>query len=921
MGIAKSSLRLLIIDDNETDRSNFKRLMERSLISSFEIIEASSEMEAIRALHTEKIDCVILEYDLPGTHGLDLLKAIKNSTPMTTPIILLTRIKSEDAATSALELGATSYLTKSDSEASLVAKTILNSIRTMNLKQLYIPKSTRVTIYLSGIILMILSAVVSIGWQIHSVTLVQVLPHYPPMQYNTALSFLILGTGIFSLIKVPRLSIILSALVFLISSLTLMQYIFQVNFGLDQLFMQPFTLMKSSHPGRMSPNTALCFMLASTALFFNAENILFRYQQILAIIFSTFVLILGSIAIVGYATNIPTAYNWGMLTGMNIITASCMTTSGVGLLTFSLRSLTHDIFTIKFLPIVTVLLGSLFFLLLWQALVAEEDRGMVIKTEYDAGQIKDSIDAKINTFSDALMRMQKRLEYQTSFPESAWRFDANLYLSSIKGFEAIAWVSSANTWFIENNHDYPASISQPTFKTCLDQASNQPHSIDTSFVTIPSQHSLENFCIVRVSSKGSLIGLVNLRVFLNDILYATSDKFYRFSLFRNNNIMEIGPGTGEVLSSDWITSVSLPEIDNDLKIRLWPTDKFLRQNSFVFPMYSLMAGMLITLLLALVQHFWIKAHQERKNLMAAIKKQQTLEMRFQAITVSAIDAIIMFDKEDKIVFWNPAATHIFGYALYEVIGSHIQNLIIPTRYLQAYREGFRRFFESSEQGQLLGRAFEIIARKKDGGELPIEISVSAVRMLDKWEAIAIVRNITDRKKAEEIIKHQANYDILTDLPNRLLFSELLKKSIEEADKLGSAVSLMTIDLDLFKPVNDEFGHEAGDELLRQVSHRLLESVRASDSVARVGGDEFAIILTNLHHHKKETLAIVEKILKEIQKPFLIYENKVTIGCSIGIVSYPTDANNQRDLIIKADDAMYTAKKSGKCQFCFYTYMK
>ncbi len=907
----------LIVDANETDRAACKYMLKKALNVPFSIIEASNEIEALRALQEKSIDCIILDINLPGSSGNDLIKTLKNSVQDTIPIVILTAYGNKNAAENAVDAGANHYLVKSETSPTYLADIILSTIQKQSLESHHISKLIRWLLYTSGLIIILLASMVLYGWYVHSNLLVQVLPHFPPVQYNTALGFLLLGTGIVSLHKYPRISLVLAPLVFLLSSMTLLQYVFSTNFGIDQLFIKPFTVSHSSHPGRMAPNTALCFMIGSMALFLNAENILFRYQQILAVICSSFILMLGLIALVGYAANIPTAYNWGMLTGMNIITASCMTLAGTGLLSFSLRAISKDVFTINFIPLLIALLGSVFFLMLWQALAAEEDRKLTLKTAYDANQIKDKITDRIKSYETSLFHMQKRLEFQKPLSIPRWEYDAKLYLDNTKIYDAIAIVENNNSfpdWRVVNKVAAHSGENLIIMKKCLSQALAVHHANDF-YIGIPDQNALTNICLVRYAAENTLIELINIQNLMRDGLLSENNKYYEASLTRDNQSLEIQPGIGEVLASNWISTVPLQLIDKNLELNLWPTDRYLQIYGIIFPSFLLAFGLAITLLLALVQYLWIKARQEREHLVNAIKKQEILEMRFQAITVSAKDAIIMLDSDDRIVFWNPAASEIFGFTLQEVLDKFIYDLIIPKRFIESYKSDFNHAKQTRE-GPLIGKTNEITALKSSGQEFPIEISISTVRMQNRLEAIAIVRDITERKNTESIIKHQANYDILTDLPNRLLFSELLKNALIQADKMNLSVSLMSIDLDGFKPVNDLYGHEAGDELLRKVSKRLLKCVGEQNFVARVGGDEFAVILVNLRH-KKEAAMIATLILSALVRPFPIYEHTITIGGSIGIVNYPEDTTSLKDLITKADDAMYVAKKSGKSKFCFF----
>jgi len=197
------------------------------------------------------------------------------------------------------------------------------------------------------------------------------------------------------------------------------------------------------------------------------------------------------------------------------------------------------------------------------------------------------------------------------------------------------------------------------------------------------------------------------------------------------------------------------------------------------------------------------------------------------------------------------------------------------------------------------------------------------------EVFAIVRDITERKRAEQQIIQLAYYDNLTGLPNRLLFKDRLGQSIASAQRYGKKVAVMFIDLDLFKRINDTLGHDVGDMLLKSVADRILKCIRRIDyvsrinteemesTVARMGGDEFTILLSNIDNIQ-DASKVGQRILNEISHPFTIGANDIHITASIGIIIYPVDTENPDDLLKYADIAMYQAKDKGRNNYQFYT---
>lgn len=181
--------------------------------------------------------------------------------------------------------------------------------------------------------------------------------------------------------------------------------------------------------------------------------------------------------------------------------------------------------------------------------------------------------------------------------------------------------------------------------------------------------------------------------------------------------------------------------------------------------------------------------------------------------------------------------------------------------------------------------------------------------------LTIVRDITERKRFEHCLKEMATHDSLTELPNRLLFQDRLTHAIDRAKRSGNSVALLFLDLDGFKEVNDTCGHSAGDRLLVLMARRLLDAVRDNDTVARLGGDEFSVILEEIQS-RQIVHDVTQRILAAVASPAQIDGFDVSVTASIGIALWPGDADDPSDLLVKADRAMYVAKRSGKNTFTF-----
>jgi PAS domain S-box-containing protein len=303
------------------------------------------------------------------------------------------------------------------------------------------------------------------------------------------------------------------------------------------------------------------------------------------------------------------------------------------------------------------------------------------------------------------------------------------------------------------------------------------------------------------------------------------------------------------------------------------------------------------------------------------------ESKFKVLTASSTDSIVLMDSTGKVSFWNPAAERLFGFDAGEILGQDLHSFIAPERYHKDFRKGLPNF-QNTGQGYFVGKTLETTARKKDGTEFPVEVSFSALQVKGDWYAAGIIRDITERKAMEKQMKHMAHYDMLTGLPNRTLFFDRFTQFLSLARRHRYPMGVLYLDLDKFKWVNDNIGHDAGDIVLKEVAARLGSSLRESDTaariqiqrgssinlresdtVARIGGDEFIILLSQITD-KNDSVVVAERIVKELYRKMSINDDEITIGVSIGISVFPDDGHDMDTLIRNADMAMYQAKERG-----------
>jgi len=277
------------------------------------------------------------------------------------------------------------------------------------------------------------------------------------------------------------------------------------------------------------------------------------------------------------------------------------------------------------------------------------------------------------------------------------------------------------------------------------------------------------------------------------------------------------------------------------------------------------------------------------------------------------EAMSVTDNEGNIIDVNPAFTHVTGYNKKEIIGRNMSILSSGKQDEIFYDSLWNQLIESGNwQG-------EIHNRRKNGEIYPQLLNINAVYDADNHivQYIALFRDISEQHQAQQKIWHQANYDSLTELPNRFYLTNYLEHEIKKAQRHDFKIAVLFIDLDGFKDVNDSFGHETGDKLLKSVAGRLSANVREEDVLARQGGDEFIFVMSNLQN-TDAPVRLAEDIIAACSTPFNIDERLLYITASVGLAFYPDDGLSYSQLFKAADQAMYAAKDKGKNRCCSFT---
>ncbi len=280
------------------------------------------------------------------------------------------------------------------------------------------------------------------------------------------------------------------------------------------------------------------------------------------------------------------------------------------------------------------------------------------------------------------------------------------------------------------------------------------------------------------------------------------------------------------------------------------------------------------------------------------------EKRYRTMVDTANDAIVALDARGRMTYVNARTTEMLGLAAAELLGRRFSELV---------HEADREFWSS--QYRLLRGGKHLLVdlrlRRKDGGELWVINSSSPLQDEESQftGSIVMLKDVTERKLAEDALAHAALHDALTGLPNRTLLQDRLEQAMLASRRENWRLAVLLIDLDRFKEVNDAFGHQYGDALLKQVGARLRGTLRESDTVARLGGDEFAVVLPNCSD-PNDGCVTAANMLKALEEPFVIDHQTLNVTGSIGVVLYPEHGDNAQTLMRHADVAMYAAKREG-----------
>ncbi len=587
----------------------------------------------------------------------------------------------------------------------------------------------------------LLGLAVIFGWIAHDATLIQVAPGLTPMQFNTALSLALCGTGLLALVgQCPRLASAVGTVVALVASLTLSQYLSGVDFGIDELFVDHFITVNTTFPGRMAPNTALCFILFGISLW---QPHLGRWGTTTSSTLCSIVASLGFVTLISYVAGIDSAYSWAQMTPMAVHTAAGFFVLGLGGIAREVVQTEGQHRRVTLSPLPTGVALAATTLWVWQAVYHDEQakiRGLV---QNQAQEIVRLIDMEITYHNHALNRMAARWELSGGTDKSAWTADAQAHLRDFQTVAAIAWADEESRvrWLepLAGNEEIIGFdlASHPQGRAVLARVRETGMQASTDALTI--SRIGQSFIVISPlrqtgDSAGYLVGLYRLdRLF--EVLSDATREDYRYRVWEGESLIfesdtapwPEGTGSEEPISGEMR--------DGTWKLQLLPRQVWLASQRSNLPILILFAGLILSAATTIALH-----------LLEAVQRQyeviQWSEKRLRQIIDSAPTGMITVDRAGIICDVNPAAQSQFGYDTKDLVGQPLE-AFVPGAMLGTQNAGFR-------QGALLkafrpsGEIQERSALKKNGVTFPVEIALAPFESRDGVQVLVLITDITER---------------------------------------------------------------------------------------------------------------------------------------------------------------------------------
>ncbi|MDB5825364.1 MAG: sensor diguanylate cyclase [Herminiimonas sp.] len=807
-----------------------------------------------------------------------------------------------------------------------------------------------------GFLLIGLGGTTMLGWTLHIKAMTELKRGLVPMVFNAGLCFFLSGLALavssFSTAHTNTVRRSIGTILIALCGLTLLEFVFNTGPGIDLPFLHTWYDYKNVSPGRMAPNTAIGFIFNGVALIL-ASRVSKRIQAYALVAVTCAVFGIGLTGLIGYLLAPDLLFGWARSARMAIHTATGIILCAVGLWLawtgsdwYANKIYFGDLIKIRFLSaaimlVVGTAIGLTGFALVQGGLEKTIEkqldgllgnRALWFETAVEAGVRHVLTTLRVSRLDalstqtvkgnrDALLQSQLmdagRSLVGDDYRGVALRDERGTVLYGWGSYSSqpklIAALNADNTAMLvwddetllrvrqpitDGNRklgDIEVDIRMPALGNPFFDVARFGHSTELAMcIGLPGTvHCFPNaknqvpFSVVRTGPANPLpmeLALIGNK----GIAYAVD--------YRQRNVIaaytSVAPGLGFIAKED--TAEAYAPIRHALAI-----------GGPVILIVAIAGALFLYL-----QLNPLVTRMQRSEIRAA-----EAATRVQTIMHAVGDGIITIDRQGTIESVNTAGCKIFGYEEGDLVGKSA-TVLMPLGQRDGHTQGIARLQGGGPPHMLGIPNVSVTGLRRDGAEFPMELTVNAVRLSRHDLYVGVMRDITVRRELEEKLTRMAQFDELTGLPNRALFMDRLNTAMLRAKRSNTALALMFVDLDGFKKVNDLYGHHSGDALLVQAAARLSASVRKSDTVARLAGDEFTVILEDLQLPGKDAKEIAQKIVMAMQAPFSVTGQDVTVTVSIGLVVHDNPGRDipVAELLKRADTEMYTAKRAGKNAF-------
>ncbi|MDX2505335.1 MAG: PAS domain S-box protein, partial [Gammaproteobacteria bacterium] len=621
----------------------------------------------------------------------------------------------------------------------------------------------------AGGLVVLLGVVVMLGWFADSALLVQLQPQWVPMQFNTALGFVICGAGLLFLLYNQRhLAISCGALVLGLGMFTLMEYFFDLSLGIDEFFIESSITIKSTHPGRMALATALTFLISGIGLMTASLTGPVRQRVQVYGLLGTIIAAIGVGTLFGYLLGGDTPFNWSHLTYMAVHTATGFFLFGIGLLVHAFRNNSLKGRWPNWISAVAGIGLATLAVSLWQSLLTYEQLQAEQIVARQAKSLRIEVGHSIKQQVLAMDRMARRWEYQGGTSLDLWRADAELYLSDNPALVAISWVdpSMQVRWFEssqENAFDKNLDSFAESRKTeTMDAARQTRATITTPSIELgQGGRGILVYVPLYIGDRfdGFIKGTFHIDKLFDPFVDDLASKNFEFRLFEGDveiyHYTEPGTVYGVSISQEQAFSI----LNLDWRLSLQPSQALLMELESPLPMVTLIVGLLLSILIAFTVHF-AQVSGTRADRLALLNRKLAIEnveriraeksfeessLWLEGIISAMKEGVMVVTTDRQVVSINPACEDMLGYSQEEIIGQPTSMLHVDHEHYVRFGKLFMEAFNKGDVSQ-----FEFELRRKNGEVFPTEHALSLLKN-NKGEAIGIVstvRDITERKQTE-----------------------------------------------------------------------------------------------------------------------------------------------------------------------------